>query len=174
MQRWMGILIIVVCMAGLAWISLPVPTKSIVYESKDPVWSLKIDQPEYIRAGDTATLAVEVIPPDLKGNGLDTGAISLRIDFPGLFEGVNQATQMVAMGKSVRFPWTLGPAKPGQYEGRIWIYNGLQKTLLNMRTVQIEVRGPDALVLYILRVALLAGGIGGLYLAFFRSSRRSI
>jgi hypothetical protein len=174
MLRWVGIAIILVCLAGLAWISLPAPNKSVVYQAKDPVWSLKIEQPVYMRSGDSGTLTVDVTPPDIKGTGQDTGAVSVRVDFPGLFQGVNEATQMVPMGTNARFPWTLSPAKPGQYEGRIWIYNGLEKTLLNVRTVQVEVRGPDTTVMYGLRVALLAGAAAGLWLAFSRSSKRAI
>jgi hypothetical protein len=174
MKRWIGIPIIIVCMAGLIWAILPVPVISTTYESKDPAWSLKIEQPEYMRAGENATLTVEVTPPDLSGAALDTSAVAVRLDLPGLFQGANQATQMVALGRSVRFPWTIGPGLTGHYEGRVWIYYGLQKTLLNARTIQVEVRGPDLLVMYILRIVMAAGIVGGVYLVFFWRPRLAI
>lgn len=158
------------CVAGVAWTSLPIPNRSTVYSSKEPVWSLKIEQPEYLRAGETATVTVEVTPPDRQGSASDTNAVSVRVNFPGLFQGANEATQMVNLGSSARFPWILGPAGPGQYEGQVWIYNGLQKVLLNVRTIQLEVRGPDTSLWFILRIALLLLALGGFYLAFSRSS----
>jgi hypothetical protein len=174
MKRWLGISIIIVSLAGLAWTSLPLPVKTIVYESRDPAWSLKIVQPEYMRAGDKATLSVEVAPPDVMVTAQDTNTVAVRLDFPGLFKGPNLVDQIVPLDRSARFPWTIGPAQPGQYEGRIWIYSGLQKTLINARTLQIEVKGPDTLSLYILRIASVAVGLAGLFLAYFWRSRRAI
>ena len=146
---------------------LPPPTKIITFESQDPAWSYKIEQAEFVRAGDTVAFTVDVTPPTTAASGLDTGAASVRIDFPGLYQGPNEISQMIPAGKNARFTWTMGPASPGRYEGQVWIYNGLSKILLNARTVEMEVRGPEALFQLLLRIVVLAVGAAGLYVLFF-------
>ena len=143
---------------------LPPTTKVITFESKDPAWSYKIEHAEFMRSGDTSTLVIEVTPPDVFGNEFNTGAATVQLDYPGLFQGVRESTQMIDVGKSGRFSWTLGPAAPGHYEGRVWIYNGLDRMLMNVRTLEVEVRGPAALARLFMRIAIMIAAGVGLYL----------
>ncbi len=172
MQRWISIALIIVALGGAAWAFLPIPTKTITFESTDPAWSYRIEQAEYLRAGEVSDLVVDVIPPDVFGGGLDNTQTTVRIDFPGLFEGQNEASQVVPVGKNARFRWPLGPAEPGKYEGRVWIYNGLAKVVLNVRTVQVEVRGMDTRGQLVLRIGVFVLLIAGIYLMFTRPSAR--
>lgn len=154
MRRWIGIGLGLVCLAGIAFTWLPVPAVTDSYTSVHPAWWLRVSKPLFLRTGEQGELSAEIHPP--QGSGA-AQRVSARLDLPGLAYSQTEEGEVVAEGGSAHLAWTIGPAQPGTYSGRLWIFASDRADPLLARAVQVWVFGPNPTLLWLARILFLAG-----------------
>ena len=165
----MGIILGIACLVGLGLVWLPVPTRTEIYSAGRPGWSFQLTRPWFMRAGDAADMALQVILPP----GSDNQVITTRFDVADLLGTGGELGEVAQSGGRAHFNWSLQPDQAGSFQGRLWIYAGPNRELLNAREIAFLVIGPAPAVLWSARILLLFGGFTSAFLILFRDRQRS-
>lgn len=155
MRRWIFVLLGAACLVGLGLICFPVPQHIDTYQTRSPAWTMRINRPGFLRAREGSRLSLEVHPPESLAVSIQS--VRTRLELEGLLEGSQEAGETIQPGGSAYFSWGLQSDVPGKFAGRLWVYAGEPPELLNVRPVEIEVIGPPLVLLWMLRIGLLAG-----------------
>ena len=170
MQRKLGIILQVVGLlaSGLVW--LPVPEQVTRFEVAKSGWSFQLTHPFFLRSSDGGVLALQVTPP----GSADSRVITARLDLPDIQVESSEAGETVAPGGSAHFSWEIPPVVPGVYEGRIWVYDGVARTVISARAVQLRILEPGSTLLWVLRVLFFFLAIGGGVMVCLRPANRGL
>jgi hypothetical protein len=163
MRRWIYILLSAAFLAGLGLVFLPPAQVVDTYQSRLSVWTMQIRRPVFLRTGEGGLFSLQVRPPQNLAAKVQTART--RLELAGLVDGIQEAGEAIQPGGSASFSWLLHGDAPGSYTGRLWLYAGDPPELINARAVEIEVRGPPLVQLWVLRGGLAAGLTAALWLA---------